>query len=58
MGVEQDPMYFTVVIKGSGVFGTSRKWRLLSDSRPAIARLDEEFRRILIDFGNSDACNG
>jgi hypothetical protein len=44
--IDKDPLYFTITFKSTSLFAKSKKWSLKAESKQAIARLQEECKRI------------
>ena len=49
---EANPLQLTFIFKPTSVFATRRKWRLRADSRQAMAKLEEECRRVCTEANN------
>jgi hypothetical protein len=50
--LDDNPLYVTFVLKSGALFGTTRKWRMCTDSRATSTRLQEECRRACAEQGN------
>lgn len=44
--LEDDPLLLTIIFKPTKMFASRRKWRLKTDNKGAVSRLQEECRRI------------